>query len=110
MRNPTLHQHMLGTTWPNSVYVSEPGFAHLYIRRQPEPFWPRWGQLTISNVEVLKPGNGTLTHALDLWETEWSISFESVLEMRLIHYLIRRGYNPIGSIDSRNFLKEKVNG
>lgn len=101
---------MLGKTWPNSVYVVEPGFASLYIRRQPEAFWPRWGQLTIANVTVRKPGKGVLTEALDRWETEWSISFESVLEQRFADYLIRRGYRRIDNSQAMNFLKELKNG
>ena len=98
---------MIGATWPNSIHVRVPGFKTLYVRRQPESFWPRWGQLTIANIEVLRPGTGTLTRILPYWEEQWSVSFENVYDPRFQRFLLNRAYQPILGV-MPSFKREKA--
>lgn len=71
------------------AWIRERGID-LYVRRS---ILPGRGQFEIANMLAKRPGKGSLTRFLDMYEPQYSFFIENVLEPRLEAYLMRRGYH-----------------
>jgi len=73
-------------------HIREPGLW-LYVRRSNVYRSAKYGVLfDLANMTADVPGKGALTAFLDAWEPKVGFFVESILNERLVAYLLRRGY------------------
>lgn len=71
--------------------VTYPGLV-LYVRKARVPIHPEGVNYVIATIDAKAPGKGAMTRMLEELEPKYGLYFESVINERLVAYLLRRGY------------------
>jgi hypothetical protein len=82
--------------WPYNAWVTEPGFAELYVRVSWRPLENKMVQvIDLANITATKPGNGAFTKLVAKLREKYpelGIYVESVLNPRFDAKLLKMGF------------------
>jgi hypothetical protein len=83
-------EQFIQSQWRN--YWIDEGTLRIYVRKTPEKYRYRWGDIQLASMENKNPGKGDLAKFLNKWELCYQFYIENVFNLELEKFFLKRGY------------------